>query len=76
MIGNNTDEIINEVFHSPLHRYQIGLEESMKNSDFVFVHIDRLYYRCNKILLNRGGSYIGFPEWIKQKKATIYQKNK
>ena len=36
MIGNNTDEIIKEFFHSLLLRYQIGLEESLKGGDFFF----------------------------------------
>ena len=30
MIGSETDEIIEEIFKSLLHRYQEGLEESMK----------------------------------------------
>ena len=74
MIANNTDEIINELYHSLLHKYQISLEESMKGSDFVFDHINGLYCRCSKISLNRGVSYIDSPEWIKHKKATIYPK--
>ena len=39
MIGNNTDEIIKEFFHSLLLRYQIGLEESLKGGDFFFLII-------------------------------------
>ena len=35
-----------------------------------------LYYKCYKINLNRGGSYIDSPEWIKNKKATINPINK
>ena len=42
MIGNNTNEIINELFSSILSRYQIDLETSMKGSNFVFDHVDRL----------------------------------
>ena len=34
-----------------------------------------LYYNFNKISLNRRGSYIDSPEWIKNKKATINSKN-
>ena len=30
-----------------------------------------LYYKCHKINLNRGGSYIDSLDWIKNKKATI-----
>ena len=35
-----------------------------------------LYYDLNKISLDRGGSHIDSPEWIKNKKATINPKNK
>ena len=37
MIGNNTNEIINELFSSLLTRYQISLETSMKGSLFVLI---------------------------------------
>ena len=30
-----------------------------------------LYYKCHKINPDRGGSYIDFPDWIKNKKSTI-----
>ena len=33
-------------------------------------------YKLYKISLNRGGSYIDSPEWLKNKKATINPKNK
>ena len=39
MMGNETDEII-ELFESLLQKYQEGLEESMKGSDFVFDSVD------------------------------------
>ena len=35
MIGNETNEIINGLFNSLLTKYQVGLEESMKDSEFV-----------------------------------------
>ena len=44
LIGNETDEIIEDVFDSLLKRYQKGLEESMKGSEFVFDNVDSLYY--------------------------------
>ena len=40
----------------------------MKGSDFVFSYVHLLYYKCHRIYLNRGGSYIGYPDWIKNKK--------
>ena len=35
-----------------------------------------LYHKCHKINLNRGGSCINSPDWIKNKKATINPINK
>ena len=76
MIGNETDEIIEELFESLLQRYEEGLEESMKGSEFIFDSVDVvLYYNLNKISLYRGGSYIDSPNWLKNKKSTINQKN-
>ena len=48
----------------------------MKKSDLVFDSVDALYYKIHKISLNRGGSYIYSPEWVKNKKATTNPKNK
>ena len=76
MIGNETDEIIRELFESLLQRYQERSEESMRGSEFVFDITDLLCYKLNKISLNRGGSYIDAPEWLKNKRATIDPKNK
>ena len=38
--------------------------------------VDVLYYNLNKVSLSRGGSYIDSPKWLKNRKATINQKNK
>ena len=43
-INDKADEVIQELFESILSRYQTGLEESMKESDFVFDYIDFLFY--------------------------------
>ena len=47
----------------------------MQGSDFTFDGANLLYYDFNKISLNRGGSYIDSPEWIKNKKSTINAMN-
>ena len=47
----------------------------MRVSEFVFDNVDSLYYKLHKISLNRGGSYIDSPKWLKNKKATINPKN-
>ena len=75
LIGNETDEIIEDLFDSLLQRYQKGLEKSMKGSDFFFDNVDSLYYKLHKMSLNRGGSYIDSSKWLKNKKATINPKN-
>ena len=71
MMGSETDEVIEELFKSLLQRYQDELEESMRGSDSTFDGVDSLYYHLNKISLNRGGSYIDSPEWLKNNKAII-----
>ena len=76
MMGNETNEIIKELFKSLLQKYQEGLEESMKGSEFVFDSVDLLHYKLHKIYLNRDGSYIDSPEWLENKKTTINHKNK
>ena len=76
MTDNETGKIIEELLESLLQKYQKGLEESMKGSEFVFDSIDLLYYKLrNKVSLNRSGSFIGSPKWFKNKKTTISPKN-
>ena len=69
MMGSETDEVTEGLFHSFLQRYQEKLEESMS-----FDRVDALYYNLNKTSLKRGGSYIDSPEWLKYKKATVHTK--
>ena len=47
IMGNETDEIIEEPFKSLLEKHQEGLEESMKGIEFIF---DRVMY-CITILI-------------------------
>ena len=72
---NSRDQFIEELFKSFLQRYQEGLQEKMRGSEFEFDGVNLLCYDVNKISLNRGGSYIDSPEWIKNKKSTINPKN-
>ena len=76
MMGSETDETIEELFESLLQRYQEGLEESMKGSEFVFDSVDLLCYELHKISLNRGGSYIDSPKELKNKKSTKKKKKR
>ena len=63
-------------FQSLLSSYQIGLETSMRGSDFIFDCVNLLYYKCHKINIKHGGSYIDSLGWIKKKKAAINPENK
>ena len=76
MSGTETSGAINELFKSFLRRYQKGLKTKMRGSSFIFERVDSLYYHLHKISLNRAGSYIDSPEWLKAKGATINPKNK
>ena len=75
MSGIETDDAINEFFNTFRRRYQEGLETRMRGSGFVFERIDLLEYHLHKISLNRGSSYIKYPEWIKNKEVTTNLKN-
>ena len=55
MKGSEIDEIIKELFESLWQRYQEGLEESMKGSEFIFDSVNVLYHNLNTIRLDRGG---------------------
>ena len=68
-------EIIEKVFDLFLQKYQDGLEKSMRGSKYIRDIVDLLYYHIQKIGLKKDGSYIDFPEWLKNKKATTNPKN-
>ena len=55
-----------KLFESLLQRCQEGLEESMRGNEFVFDSVSSLHYKLHKISLNRGGSYIDSPKWLKK----------
>ena len=56
MTGNETNNIIEELFESLLN-YRERLEELMRESEFVIDNVDFLYYYFHRISLKRGGSY-------------------
>ena len=47
MINAKENEVIKELFHSLLSRYQTGLE-TMKDSSLIFDQDDLLYYRYHR----------------------------
>ena len=47
-IGDDTNDVIKELFKSFLQRYQEGLQEKMRGSEFEFDGVNLLYYDFNK----------------------------
>ena len=74
-VGDDNDDIIEELFKSFLQKYEENLQNKMRGSDFEFDGVNFLYYDFNEISLNRGESYIDSPKWLKDKKSTINPKN-
>ena len=50
-------------------------KKTREGSGYGFDSVDLLHYRLHKISLNRGGSYIDSPKWLKNKKAKINLKS-
>ena len=48
LIGSETNETIEEVYKSLSQRYQEGIEEKMKGSEFIFDNVNALYYKLHK----------------------------
>ena len=70
LMGSETNDIIKEFCESHLQKYQEGLEESVRGSEFVPDSTDLLW-----ISLKRGESYVDSQKRLKNKKPTINQKN-
>ena len=43
-IGNDIGKIIQKLFDSFLHKYQIGLEQSMKGTNYIFDYVPCIIY--------------------------------
>ena len=68
-------ELWKKLFDSVKNRYQNNLQ-LMRGSELVLDYVQLLYYKCHKINLNWGGSFIDSLDRIKNKKATINPINK
>ena len=55
-VGDDNDDIIEELFKSFIQRYEENLQNKMRASDLEFDGVNFLYYDFNEISLNRGGS--------------------
>ena len=75
-MGSETDEIARELFEEIIYKYQILMKYSTKNSGFVLEGVKLMNYDINKVTINRGGSYIESPTWLKSEKCTINTQNK
>ena len=75
MFGDDNDDIIEQLFESLLQKHEENLQNKMRGSEFEFDGVNFLYYDFNKTSINRGGSYIDSPKWLKDKKSTINPKN-
>ena len=75
MFGDDNDDIIEQLFESLLQKYEENLQNKMRGSEFEFDGVNFLYYDFNKTSINRDGSYIDSPKWLKDKKSTINPKN-
>ena len=75
MIGDDNDDIIEELFKSFIQKYKENLQNKMNRSDFEFDGVNFLNYDFNELSLNRGGSYINSPKWLEDKKSAINPKN-
>ena len=75
IFGDDNDDIIEKHFESLLQKYEEDLQNKMKESEFEFDSVNFLYYDFNKTSINRDGSYIDSPKWLKDKNSTINPKN-
>ena len=73
--GNETDDVIDNLFESLLDNYQKEQQIMRGGSNFSFESVELLQYSLHKIKLKRGGPYIDSPEWLRNKLATINLKN-
>ena len=67
--------LLNNFFKSLVKKYEENLQNKMRGSEFEFDDVNFLYYDFNKTSINRGGSDIDSPKWLKDKKSTINPKN-
>ena len=72
---NDAEKVVKELLESLRSKYQDNLETSMRESDFIFDLVQLMYYKFHKVNFKRGGSYIDFSDWIKNKIAIIIPKN-
>ena len=50
--------------------------QNKRGSELVLDYVQFMYYKCHKINFNGDGSYIDYPDWVKNRKTTINPINK
>ena len=75
-MGSNTENVIETLFNALLQYFQRIQEKSNeRGSEFIPDSVQILECEFHKIDIIRAESYIIFPDWIANKKATINPKN-
>ena len=69
-LGNETDDVVKKLINSFLNNYQKEEIIFRNGSNFVFESVDLLSCHIHKTSLKRGESYMKYPQWILNKKAT------
>ena len=54
MLGDDNDDIIEQLFESLLQKYEENFQNKIKGLEFEFDGVNFLYYNFNKTTLNRG----------------------
>ena len=76
LMGNETDDIMNELFESFKQTYQNGLEKKWGKGSLFLKALIYCIIVLIKQVLRRGKSYIKSLEWLRNKRATIHPQNK
>ena len=68
IVGDTAENLINETFKDQFTRCQENTIVEIRGNDFVFDYIDKRYFGCDKISLNRVGSYLNPSKLCKNNK--------
>ena len=68
-IGEQTEDITKSMFHELLKKHGEKMVANLRCSHFIFDFVDKTQYSCNKISLNRRGTFVKSRDWLKHEKA-------
>lgn len=60
------NKVFDEIFDSPISLYYGNLETSMEGINFIFDSVQKMHYRCHKVIFTCVNSPIDSPDWIKK----------